>query len=295
MKHPWKTTVVSGLALALLIGAVGTGAYAAGVLAERGASKVTVDGKAVELEGYQIDGENYFKLRDIAKAVGFGVTWDSAANTVRIDTTSGYVSESAAAGQTNSGVVALSAFRQLDVDLGVGDLQVKTGETYSVKLESRGKNGDGIPYELHYTNDNGTLTIWSTPRRMNNGKDLYANVTITVPKGTSLTAADLMLGMGDLEWTGCGVAGPLEFDLGMGDADVSGNLTGNIRIYSGMGDVLLDLEGSSDAYSYSMWSGMGSMSVDGRRQRGISCKGGEGTAAITINTGMGDIALDFGG
>lgn len=39
-------------------------------------AKIDVDGKETELTAYNIDGSNYFKLRDIAKIFDFGVAWD---------------------------------------------------------------------------------------------------------------------------------------------------------------------------------------------------------------------------
>lgn len=50
-------------------------------------SKIYVDGKEVQIEGYNIDDNNHFKLRDIAKAVSgsekqFEVTWDAERSAV---------------------------------------------------------------------------------------------------------------------------------------------------------------------------------------------------------------------
>jgi hypothetical protein len=56
-------------------------------------AKIFKDGKEVSLTAYTINGHNYFKLRDIAKAFDIGVTWDGATNTVGIDTSVGYVEE----------------------------------------------------------------------------------------------------------------------------------------------------------------------------------------------------------
>lgn len=47
---------------------------------------VYVDDTQVYPTGYNIDGNNYFKLRDIGVLVGFGVEWDSATQTVEIST-----------------------------------------------------------------------------------------------------------------------------------------------------------------------------------------------------------------
>ncbi|WP_289137750.1 stalk domain-containing protein [uncultured Brevibacillus sp.] len=51
-------------------------------------SKLYLDGKEVQLTAYNIDGNNYFKLRDIAKVINFGVTWDGTSNSIGIDTKS---------------------------------------------------------------------------------------------------------------------------------------------------------------------------------------------------------------
>jgi hypothetical protein len=49
-------------------------------------SKIYKDGQEVALTAYNINGNNYFKLRDLASAFNIGVTWDGATNTVGIDT-----------------------------------------------------------------------------------------------------------------------------------------------------------------------------------------------------------------
>lgn len=53
-------------------------------------SKIMLDGTEISLTAYQIGGNNYFKLRDIGAAFDFGVDWDGAAETIRIDTSKGY-------------------------------------------------------------------------------------------------------------------------------------------------------------------------------------------------------------
>lgn len=53
-------------------------------------SIVFVNGAATQVAAYNIGGYNYFKLRDIAKAIDFGVTRDGSTNTVGIDSTSSY-------------------------------------------------------------------------------------------------------------------------------------------------------------------------------------------------------------
>lgn len=56
-------------------------------------SKIYKDGKEIKLTAYNINGNNYFKLRDMAKAFDISVTWDGKNNTIIIDTSNGYVEE----------------------------------------------------------------------------------------------------------------------------------------------------------------------------------------------------------
>ena len=45
---------------------------------------VTLDGAAVSLTAYNVDGFNYFKLRDLGDALGFAVAWDKEAKTIAV-------------------------------------------------------------------------------------------------------------------------------------------------------------------------------------------------------------------
>lgn len=54
-------------------------------------AKIYVDGAEVSLKAYNIDGNNYFKLRDLADAINFGVMWNEAENRIYVDTLADYV------------------------------------------------------------------------------------------------------------------------------------------------------------------------------------------------------------
>lgn len=68
---------------------------ASGIMAEKSTTPFFLNGSPVEVEAYLINGNNYFKLRDIAALVDFGVTWNAASRTVGIDTMTGYTPEDA--------------------------------------------------------------------------------------------------------------------------------------------------------------------------------------------------------
>jgi len=57
------------------------------------ASKIYLDGEEVNFTVYIIEGNNYFKLRDVGEAFGFGVDYDSATKTIAIDTSKAYTPE----------------------------------------------------------------------------------------------------------------------------------------------------------------------------------------------------------
>ena len=132
----------------ILIGALlfsGAAVYAAGVMAERSTNRVFVDGHEVQIEAYNIAGNNYCKLRDIGKVVGFNVTWDAAENAVRISTGEPYAEDAPA--QT-SRVVRLPTDGSKYVPQ-VGDLiPCGDGTFYEVKDNSRFENNCFAPGPL---------------------------------------------------------------------------------------------------------------------------------------------------
>ena len=53
-------------------------------------ASVYLDGSKILLTAYTIGGNNYFRLRDVAKILDFGVGYDNETSTVKLDTTVGY-------------------------------------------------------------------------------------------------------------------------------------------------------------------------------------------------------------
>ena len=82
-KHGISRFLTGVLVGALLFGAVPV--IAESVVAKLSTQPVTVDGKPVQVTAYNINGSNYFKIRDLAALLDVGVWFDTAANTVRIE------------------------------------------------------------------------------------------------------------------------------------------------------------------------------------------------------------------
>lgn len=85
--------------------AVATSAALTAVTASPSTQTFYVDGEQVDLEAYVINGHNYVQLRDIGRAVDFGVEYDQSTNRVLVDTSSPYTEEATAS--TPSGVVTI--------------------------------------------------------------------------------------------------------------------------------------------------------------------------------------------
>ena len=88
-----RGSFAAGFLTCLLLAGITTTAYAAGIMAERSTHRVVVDGKEVQMEAYVINGNNYVKLRDIGKAVGFEVYWNSDAKCVQVESKKPYTGE----------------------------------------------------------------------------------------------------------------------------------------------------------------------------------------------------------
>ncbi len=121
-------------ALGVLTGAAlfgGASAVAAGIVAQPAWSPIFVDGQQVQMTAYNILGNNYVKLRDIGKAVGFNVYYQ---NGVQVDSKAPYTGEAPAQAvqsveSTDTDTIRQEMIRfinQVRRENSVGDLAVNT-------------------------------------------------------------------------------------------------------------------------------------------------------------------------
>ncbi len=102
--------ILTGLALSGPVAQAATS-----ITATLSSQPIYVDGQRVNMTAYSIGGNNYIKLRDIGRAVNFGMTYDATTNSVYIDSTQPYQEEipTAPSGLTEENVrTAIRALRE---------------------------------------------------------------------------------------------------------------------------------------------------------------------------------------
>ena len=87
--------VLCGLVLGLSLSAPAAQAVES-LKATLSTNRILVDGQEVRLTAYNINGNNYVMLRDIGRAVGFNVCWDSDAKCVQVESGKPYTGEAPA-------------------------------------------------------------------------------------------------------------------------------------------------------------------------------------------------------
>ena len=120
--------MATGIVVGIALGGQVVHAATTTLTAPPSAQAFYLDGQKIQLEAYAINGNNYVKLRDIGKAVDFGVVYDGATNSVYINTDESYVEE---VPQTN-GVITVpqsdTPFRPAEGDV----VQLDDGSTFTV-------------------------------------------------------------------------------------------------------------------------------------------------------------------
>lgn len=199
---------------------------------------------------------------------------------------------------------------QLDVDL--GEVTIAAGDDYLVEIESWGK---GYQVDHWYSGD--TLMIEDNDSGIQLIPDSFgSNITIYVPAGTwlddlyvdldlgSLTLAGLQmrnaeidLDLGSVTGEALTITGSLDVDADLGEVVLFGDLGEYIEVDADLGSVQLGLTRPASEYSWELEADMGSVTVDGKKQRlddDHEAAGGYGSRVIEVDADLGSVTVDFG-
>ena len=138
--------------LGLLVGAALFGGVvsAAELVVKPSTHKVNVNGKAVAMDAYNINGANYFKARDFAAAMDIGMWFKSDSNTVMIETDKKYDAsytgpQNPADNKTAAGAILFNH----------GGIVIKYGKISLAKVNEADGAGFMMTLELDVTNNSG--------------------------------------------------------------------------------------------------------------------------------------------
>jgi hypothetical protein len=99
---------------------------------------VRLNGSPSALRAYNINGNNYFKLRDMGRLLNFGVSWDAAAKSVTIAPNADYAEEDATFYMKSFGAYSTAVDWSESAELSQNDryYYVKTGQAPALKAGS---------------------------------------------------------------------------------------------------------------------------------------------------------------
>ena len=210
---------------------------------------------------------------------------------------------------------------RLKIELETASLEIKEGENFKVetdnpKIEYKEDNGIIEIKEQHQSwknnNKNNSLVVY-IPRSMKeitNTKIETGAGNVTINK-LNTQELNLKLGAGEVIIENTKVTQNLEIDggvgkntirsseinnliadLGVGEFNFYGKLSGKSDINSGVGAVNLGITGTKEDYTFEFNKGVGNIYIDGEKiiQEG---KYGSGNNYLSIDGGIGEIKINF--
>lgn len=219
----------------------------------------------------------------------------------------------------------LEPFDEIDVDAGIANVTVTSGDDYTLCISSDATLGG---YSLRWEVKDGKLKIrdsgsaghvtinnWDDFKNMFGIDASAMDVVITVPEGAVQNKLKVKTGLGDVFISGLEMGKKLEAETGLGDVQCYEVRTRDeVKLETGMGDVTLavdeaysgaeydlktgmgtveaSLNGYETDWKYEAKTGMGTVTVNGA-DRGAKAERKGGSYELEAETGMGDVNLYF--
>jgi len=163
---------------------------AAGITAKPSTHQLYVNGIRADAAAWLINGNNYFKLRDLGRLADFGVTYDSETNAVKIKTDTGYIPEpgeniiAPSTGQTEETANPTSQTVYVDGQQVTPEVYTINGNNY-FKLRDL---GELVNFKVAYDS-----TTQSVNLTTNTGQNLKEPSSTTTPPETAKTTWDRIM------------------------------------------------------------------------------------------------------
>lgn len=175
----------------------------------------------------------------------------------------------------------LNAFTKVTVEVDIGQIVLEEGDGYALSMDWFLNSAD-----MKYDEEDGVLKIWSAIAGKNDQRG--GSIRITVPTGTVLEKVDFQTELGEIEVRDCAVSKRLKAVTGLGGVAVSGSLTGEIDLESGIGDISVELAGHVADYELDLETDVGSVYIQGEKLSSHYSTS-DSTNSLECQTGMGDI------
>lgn len=196
MKKRDIATLAVGTTLGALL--VSGANAAAGVMAQPTWQDIYVDGQKVNMTAYNIEGNNYVKLRDFGQAVDINVYWQDG---VRIDTGSPYTGEAPAKVQSQATTQATAPAEAIRIS-SYKDLPLTAGDGSGLMIYPSGAEYTVVSSDPSVVTVEKVLGLWKATAVSPGTAKITAaapdgrtgSVEITVVKGAD-TAVDLSVNM----------------------------------------------------------------------------------------------------
>ena len=201
--------------------------------------------------------------------------------------------------------------RKLEIDMEGGNLQIQQGANDEISLENDGQSwvrakmkDDGETLTI----DEGRFASWLRRFRKPRG-----TAVLTLPKDMNLEELDIDCGSGDITAQtlsgneisiDCGsgdikmntLSGKdVSIDCGSGDIEVGLLEADTVENDIGSGNLTLMLAGTENDYHYEINCGSGDVHIGSRNYSGVksSDQGGAGSKSLELDSGSGDVRIDF--
>lgn len=196
----------------------------------------------------------------------------------------------------------LPAFSQMDLDIGVANVNIVSGEDYSISIDID-KN---IPIKYQVKGDRLYVTQQSKNRiggvSMRSGK-----VTITLPKEATLENNRICTGVGNWLISGFDL-GRLTVESGVGNLEIADAVADRLEVEGGVGNITIDNVTSDEmrftggmgdfkgrnlvTQKMSAEGGVGNIEIQGTLKGDIVVAGGMGNIEVTTTEPLSAYALD---
>lgn len=253
-------------------------------------------------------------------ALGLGVTLADLDDDFEIkENTRSEVSERVEIVEGSEAVYEFENITDLAVSVGACEVFIGTSNTDDVQIDASRVKYDALGLELSVKNEDGKLIIqtikdgnlWDVISAKNNNG---GTLKIYLPEDVNLTTAafefggcevevsglttdhmDLVMGAAECEMVKMSL-NSLHAEVGAGDFDYSGTISGDVDIDCGAGEVDLSLSGTEKEFNYDLSVGLGEVEIGKKEYGGIAVNktiNNHAEKNMVIDCGAGSVSVDF--